>query len=362
MIKKNLTEILVKAKNVSTNLWIKFCAMRKPFQIIVLISIIGVFFLPRIFLYNKEMPQGKVVEVYKVAKGDISQTTTLRGTITAGKNFVAIAGYDGTVVSIAMPGKHLPSGSIIARIDNVPAEEAYHAAENAVKIGSEQYNRQLALFQSKTSSRQSVEDKYAALSIAKAALSAAKVNYDKVVFVAPFDGVVGAPMVHVGAHIKAGQEIVAFYDNTSFVAHFDIPSDIAKDLPSEPVVKILDQKYKLDFIQKILTTGSYTVPASVRNLQCARCFSGEKISVELEISNAKNVIIVPKSCVIIRDGKNFIYKVKDGVLELVSVKLGIIEKDRTEVVEGLSEGDEIILKGQYRLFPGMPVTIHEASK
>ncbi len=314
--------------------------------------------LSKFLLKHEYRPQPKVVESHIVSKGPIAKTTRLLGSVQAQKLFTANAGIEGTVSYIAPAGLSLKAGEIIARIQNDPIEEAYLSALKAVQIASDQYNRQILLFKSKATSRQTVEDKFTTLSAARSTLVLAKINYDKAIFVAPFDGIVGSHISPVGSRTKIGDTVVTFYNTSAFTVKFDIPSDYVKTLGNDGMVSINGQNYKIDFIQKALSTNTYTVPAHI-NFHCDSCISGEMLDVDLHLISKDNVIVVPKSSIFIRDKDYFAYKIKDNKIQLVQVKLGVTEKNKIEITEGIEAGDQIVLKGQHRLYPGMDVKIFE---
>lgn len=340
-------------------IWVKYRSFRKIYQILIAVVLLALLIAGKIaigFLGYKQYP--KVVESHKVTKSNIMKTIRLFGALTAEKLFIPTAGYEGTVVEIANAGTYLKAGEIIARIQNTAIEDAYHAALKAAQIAGEQYNRQIELYNDKAASKKSVEDRFIAFSNAKAALVLARMNYDKIVFVAPFDGVVGSAVAHVGSRAKAGDEIVSFYDASAFRVNFDIPSDVAKQLSEKPLVTIQGQDYNIDFIQKALKTGTYAVPANIR-FPCDKCVSGELMDVDLHVVSKKDIIVVPKSCIMVRNNGHFAYKIDNGKAELVDVELGVSEKDMVEIVDGLTVGDEIVSKGLERLYPGIDVLIYK---
>jgi membrane fusion protein (multidrug efflux system) len=345
-------------KSFATKAWRKFRALRMIYQIIIGVALLTIIIASKIFLGFGYTPQIKVVETHKVSKGNLLHTTRLLGTLEAKKLFSSVAGYEGTVSYVAPAGSNLKTGEVIAKIQNDAIENAYHSAVKAAQIAEEQYNRQIILFNSKTASRQTVEDKFSNLSAARSALVAAQMNYDKIVFVAPFDGTVGSAVTPVGSRAKTGDTIITFYDASEFVVKFDIASDYLKNLGTNASVSINEQEYKIDFIQKALSDGTYTAPAHV-TFPCKTCISGEMVDVDLHLISKKDIIVVPTSCVFISDKEHFVYKVANGIANIGPVKLGIKEKDKVEITEGLAEGDEIVLKGQSRLHPGIGVKVFE---
>src|SRR5690606_33564767 len=157
------------------------------------------------FLFGPGWPQDvKMVEVYKVSKGNLLVTARLLGTIGAKKYFIATASDNGTVDFVAESGSRLKQGDVIAHINKPEVQKAYEAALEAVKIANNQYNREIKLEKAKAASRYSVEAKYASLAEAQARLATAKSEWDKISFIAPFDGIVGSALLYPGSKVKYG--------------------------------------------------------------------------------------------------------------------------------------------------------------
>lgn len=57
-------------------------------------------------------------------------------------------------------------------------------------------------------------------------------------------------------------------------------------------------------------------------------------------------------------GERFVYKVTDGKAEYVKVGIGRRMGDRYEVLSGVNEGDQVVVKGQNRLKSGIEVTVN----
>ena len=59
----------------------------------------------------------------------------------------------------------------------------------------------------------------------------------------------------------------------------------------------------------------------------------------------------------LREGKTYVYVVKDNKTEMRSVTPGIRGKDKLEISSGLEGGELVIIRGQERLSPGIDVKI-----
>ena len=59
---------------------------------------------------------------------------------------------------------------------------------------------------------------------------------------------------------------------------------------------------------------------------------------------AENAIVIPKYLVKTLSGKNYVQVYKDGVKKETDVETGISNATEIQIVSGLSEGDEVVVK------------------
>ncbi len=70
------------------------------------------------------------------------------------------------------------------------------------------------------------------------------------------------------------------------------------------------------------------------------------------------MIAIPSEAIFLRERLPYVYTVKDDKVSLTSVELGIRDKHRVEIISGLEVGQEVVIKGQSRLYPGILVKTH----
>lgn len=338
-------------------LYRKFRALQTKYQIAIGILVIALYIASK-FLFAPAWPEDvKVVEVHKAAKENFRVSTKLMGSIEAKKYFTIEAINPGIIEYIAPAGTPLKKNERIAAIDAPEIEEAYESALKALGIAKKQYDRERKLLSAGASSKHQVEKKYIDLSNTSNALAAAKTALDKVVFLAPFDGVVGSPLLFHGSKANPGDKIVTFYDDEALVVKFDIPSEIAVRIPKKTKANIGGLEYDV-YVQNALSKNSYSVPAYIE-YTCGRCIIGEVAELDLYIVDKEDVMVLPSSCVFIMNGSPAVYKVVDGQAMLSIVKVGDRQEDKIEILDGVDAGDIIIKEGQGRLYPTIKVQIHE---
>ena len=78
--------------------------------------------------------------------------------------------------------------------------------------------------------------------------------------------------------------------------------------------------------------------------------------VEIVFKEHKDVLVVPTIAVLEREGRNILFTVEDGRAKLREVKTGISDDEKIEIVEGLTEGESVIVEGNFGLTDGAKVS------
>jgi RND family efflux transporter MFP subunit len=80
-------------------------------------------------------------------------------------------------------------------------------------------------------------------------------------------------------------------------------------------------------------------------------------NVEMALDVRKDVLAVASEAVLLKDGKNVVYIVQDGKAVEREVKVGLDTGSEVEILEGLKEGDTIIINGQHYVEDGGTVKV-----
>jgi len=104
-------------------------------------------------------------------------------------------------------------------------------------------------------------------------------------------------------------------------------------------------------------TKTFTVEVKVEN-QNLKLRPGMFAKIQLDLGKG-DALMVPTIALIKQTGTNdmYIYLNKNDIAIKQPVKMGRIIDDKTEILEGISEGDEIIVVGQNKLENQMPITV-----
>jgi len=98
-------------------------------------------------------------------------------------------------------------------------------------------------------------------------------------------------------------------------------------------------------------TKTYTLELEIPNPDFA-IQPGERYMVLLTTEEEEHVLAVPVLSVIREESKTYVFVLEDGVYRKKEVKLGRVNGNYQEVLEGVKEGDLVVVSGQSRLTDG----------
>jgi membrane fusion protein (multidrug efflux system) len=299
----------------------------------------------------------KQVEIEVVKLQDIQNTIRLLGTIHPQHAAVLISKGSGILDALIPTGQKIKKGALIAKIDNVDVEKNLQLSTSAEVLAKAQLDRFSPLVKTGFVSSKEIEEKKQAWIDAQKELSKAKIELDNLRFYAPFDGIIGAYKKREGAQVNSGEAVVAIYDPSSLVVDFDIPCSTITTVNEGQPVSVLGKQYTLTHVQKMLDDDSHMCPGDV-TIKCDQCLIGSTVDVDLVVAEKKKTIVVPFQALFLKESLPFVYVVLNKKVTLIAVKTGLKQKDQIEIIEGLKPGQQLIIKGQSRLYPEMPVDIY----
>lgn len=231
----------------------------------------------------------------------------------------------------------------------INAKQAVVDAKVTLKVKQALYNQALANYQNKINPIRDVD-----VAAYRAALAQAIANRNKAIIVAPISGVITSVNKKVGEFAASSDETIRI-----FVPHYevkvDIPeTDIAKLKINDAVVITLDafgdevkfsgkvinmEPGSTDISDVVYYKVTITIDDSERDIK-----PGMTANVKISTDSRSSVLSVPLRAVRTNDSGKFVKVLRNGQPAEINVKLGIrADNGKVEVLEGLSEGDEIIL-------------------
>ena len=268
-------------------------------------------------------------------------------------------------------GSKVSKGQIIAQMDRTQLVQA----ETQLKTLQLDYNRLDTLAKLGSVAKQQYDQLKGQYDIAKSNVEFLKENTQ---LAAPFAGVVAAKYFENGElytaapNTAAGKSALVYLIQTDNLKAFvNIPEKYLPSVKTGMKIDVRTEVYTEIFEGTVFrihptidpATHTFQVEMKIPNSKgLLRPGMYSHILVELSKDEA---VVVPAAAVLKLQGSNdrYIFVVKDGKAKRVGVTLGRRFDDKLELVSNeIAEGDNIVIKGQARLFDGVTVEIVSEDK
>jgi RND family efflux transporter MFP subunit len=223
--------------------------------------------------------------------------------------------------------------------------------------------------------QEQIDQAEAQVAQAQAQVRGFEIQLQETAVTAPFAGVIGDIPVKVGDYLKKGDPIATLTENKLLDLRLSIPLERQPQLRLGLPVEMLDNQGKaiasgqISFISPNVSANSQTILAKATFPNP----SGELLNLQFVkakvIWQEKPGILVPVIAVTRLGGQTFVFTAqkpeqqKPGMPPLVArqkpVKLGTIQGNNYQVIEGLQAGEKVIVAGILNLTDGAPIIAQE---
>ncbi len=277
------------------------------------------------------------------------------------------------VKQLYQEGQAVKAGQPLFQIDRSTYEIAYAEAKARADQAAREVGRMKKLVDIQGISRKEFDDANSANELAQAALAQAKLNLSWTTVTAPVDGMSGRAAKSVGNLIVAGSDslLTAIYQHDPMWVRFSLSESEAARLPGgrlsaqtvtgvELVLadgSVYPKAGKLNFMASTIDTtlGTQQLRAEFPNKDGA-LLPGQFVRIRLLAGERANVFLVPQSAVIQSEQGNLVMTVDaENKVAPRPVKTGDWFGKDWVVLDGLKEGDKVIVDNLMKLRPGAPV-------
>ena len=311
-------------------------------------------------------------------------------------------------------GAQVRKGQVLVQLDDTLQQAEVSQAQAQVSIAKATHKRNQELVAQNFVAQRVLEESAASLLVVEAQLALANARLSRMAILAPFDGTVGIRSINVGDFVKDGADLVNVEDISSMYVDFRLPERFQGKLKLQQVVEVvLDAfpgrafKARIEALDPLLDANGRSVgvravlPNSMGELAQAgkNAVAGAKkaapkgpsagasplrpgmfarVNTVFSINDA--ALVVPEEAIVPQGGRQFVLKVvapsdvpASAALPLPpdvkfvslrqEVKLGVRRLGKVEVIDGLAEGQTVVVAGQQRLQrDGTPLRIVELGR
>lgn len=297
---------------------------------------------------------------------------------------------DGILSQLTMTeGARVSKGAVLARVNDSDLALSLKSAELAVTQAEAsltnlrgEFQRKSDLYKDQLVTKQQFDDISTRLAIAqaevgraKAAMDLSRQRLDKTTIYSPLGGAVEVKKASAGDYVRNGTPLVTIIQTDPVKLNFTVPEKAARMLhKGQEVTFSVDALPQGQFIGKVSViypvvdkkTRTLEVEALVSNADGA-LRPGYFAHVTLYTGQPREVIAVPATALLYEGDSVKLYVVDGDKAGQVLVKVGQSFADEnsgelTEITQGITAGQSVVVVGQQGLFDGARVKVQTAPK
>ncbi|SKB13035.1 Efflux transporter, RND/HAE family, Membrane Fusion Protein subunit [Planktothrix sp. PCC 11201] len=231
---------------------------------------------------------------------------------------------------------------------------------------------QQALNQLESGTRiQEIQQAEAQVAEAVAQVRNIELDLQETAVLAPFTGVVGDVGIKVGDYVSKGDILTRLTANDQLELRLPIALERKEDLKLGLSVQMVDPQGKIlgtgriSFISPSVNQDSQTILAKASFDNSQGLFKdGQFVRAEVVWKQKLNAVVIPMTAVKFEGDQRFVF-IAEGEEKLTAkkqtIKLGLIQNDRAEILEGLKPGQKLIISGTQKLSDGAAINILPAN-
>lgn len=306
------------------------------------------------------------VEVVRPAREEMLATYSGTATLEAEADAEVIAKVEGEVRRILVEeGDRVRAGQLLAVLDGRQLRlEAAQARAELAKLERD-YRRQVELHEKGLIAAGAFESLKFDLDALRARhdLSALKLSYTEIR--APFAGVVASRNVRLGQTLQPGTAAFRVTNATPLKAQVFVPErELRRLRKGQPAAIQVDALTGRSFPARV-TLVSPTVDAQTATFKVtvevddpgAELKPGMFARVGIVFDRRPDALQIPRVALLDAEGAPSLFVVEDGVARQRSVRTGLADAGRIEILEGLQGGEQVVVVGQSGLKDGNPVRV-----
>lgn len=311
------------------------------------------------------------VSVETVTRQDFDKVITLGGLTAPVSSSTVVAKINGMEEVLAVNvnvGDKVKKGQVLAQLDTELSQINYNNAKLAFDDAARNYDNAVNMYELEALSQTTLDQLKMARDNAENTLRTAELALGYTTITAPISGTVSSVNIDEGAFAAAGSPLFVIDD----VATLEVSTGINEQNVSkvhvgqEVLLKIASVSNQ--WISGTITEISKVMDPAAKNYPITIAFSnqddllvaGMYAEVQVIVDHVEDALVISSDAIVYKEAQPVAYiTANDGTAKEVLLELGINDGERYVVSNGLSDGDEIIVRGNDDMVHGTLITVVE---
>ncbi|WP_459212707.1 efflux RND transporter periplasmic adaptor subunit [Aquimarina rhabdastrellae] len=296
----------------------------------------------------------------------------LQGNVDTKQNIVIVAEAPGIINRVYVKeGQRVSKGQLLASIDDGGLSQNLAQLEVQAELAKTTYDRQKRLWDQKIGSEIQYLQAKTTYEAQQNAIGQLKKQIAKTQITAPFSGVLDDVISEQGSIVSPGASVFRIVNLNNMYIQADVPESYISNVTKGKAVEVFLPILGKTIQSKVRQAGNYIHPSN-RTFTVEIAVPNEKslvkpnLTAKIKINDYTNpkAILIPQSIISENaEGVQYVYVTtgkdanKEATAKRAFVKTGKTQGDLIEILEGINNGDAIILEGARSVKDGQKVKI-----
>jgi len=307
------------------------------------------------------------VETEQVKQIDGSEVLAYSGTIEESESIPLSFSVVGSVAKVLVSeGDFVKQGQLLAVLNDETYKNAYEMSLALQKQAEDAYNRLLPMYKNGNLPEIKLVEVETGLQQAKSATLITKKNVDDCKLYSPVDGIVGKRSIEPGMSAIPNLTSITIVKIEKVFARVPVSESEISSIKNGDKAKIkIGALNNSEFTGTVEEIGvmadpiahTYKIKIGIvnKNLQIK---PGMICNVIIKKNNEAKGLFAPSRAVLVDEqGRSFVYFVNNNKAIRKYVKVGKLLSNGVEIIEGLNDGEQIVVAGQQKLVDNSSVHI-----
>lgn len=276
----------------------------------------------------------------------------------------------GTITFLKADGAFAKKGETIVELNHEEADAKYMMTLSRYNYEKRKYQNMSNLANDEYLSQEHLEEQKSKLEEAEARMKEALAYLNKHLVKAPFDGILGLHQQNLGSCVTQHTQLVTITNPNNMEVEFSISEKELQKMNGMGTIKegtifiyIESQNIFLETefsaYEKIIDSENNCVSIRAKIIQQNKVelSPGLNCKVILNYGETKKRILIPKEAIMNIQGVQYVYIIKNNTAIQTLIEIGYENNQFCEVISGITENDEVVIKDQFRLLDGQTVEI-----
>ena len=316
------------------------------------------------------------VSVIEVEPSSIEEFVTVTGTVDAIKDYTVeteTAGYYhlATNPSTKKPyaiGDKVKKGRLLVTIDNPEQENniRIESQKMSLDIAKSEYEKQQSLYEKGGVTLLEMRNAERSFIDAQYSYDNAEIQLAKLKVTIPFDGIlIDITNYTDGIKVNAGDEMAHIMDYGQLTMDVSVPGKLIGKVASTMPVRVVNYTMPDTFLIGVIGQVSPALDPETRTFKATVTVDNPDLTLrpgmfvksDIILEHRDETVVIPKDIVNSRRNRKTVFIVERGFARERSIETGLENPDDIEVLEGLEEGERLVISGFETLRNGSKVKI-----